>query len=163
MDPKFLQQLNEQATHELTAAYAYLAMANWCASEDYSGFASFFRKQAEEEREHSAKIQEFLLDRGELPVLGALAAPKLTYASLQDVALTALSLEKANTLGIEKAYELAESVKDHASKSMLLWFLSEQVEEEAWAQSMVTQTSRVTCPGAVLDLDRHIVKMLSGD
>lgn len=160
MDTELVKALEKQATHELTAGIAYLAMANWCASEDYPGFSEFFRKQMEEEFEHSTKFQKHLLDRGELPLLGTIPAPKCKYESLEEVAKMALTLEIENSKGIIEAYELSKKVNDYPSQIMLQWFIDEQVEEEAWANSMVTQTERLTCAGAVLDLDRHINKLL---
>ena len=160
MDTELVKALEKQATHELTAAMAYLAMSNWCTSEDYPGFSEFFKKQMQEELEHSDKIQEHLLDRGELPLLGEIPAPKCKYASLQEVAKMALTLEIENSKGITEAYKLAKKMNDYPSEIMLQWFIEEQVEEEAWANSMVTQTERLGCSGAVLDLDRHINKML---
>jgi ferritin len=160
MDTTLIKALEKQATHELTASYAYLAMANWCASEDYKGYAAFFNKQAEEEREHAKKFMDHLLDRGELPLLGVIGAPKCQFDSILEVAKLALALEIANSKGIVEAYELSLQVKDYASQSMLLWFIEEQVEEEAWANSMVTLTSRANCANAMFDLDRHIVKTL---
>lgn len=162
METELVKALENQATHELTAAIAYLAMANWCASQDYNGFSEFFQKQTEEELEHSGKIQKHLLERGELPLLGSIPAPTCKFKSLQEIAKTALMLEEANSKSIIAVYEIADKLKDYPSKIMLEWFIEEQVEEEAWANSMVTQTERLTCAGAVLDLDRHLVKIIGG-
>jgi ferritin len=162
MDTALVKALENQATHELTAAIAYMAMANWCASEDYNGFSEFFQKQTAEELEHSGKIQKHLLERGELPLLGSIPAPKCKYESLQEIAKTALKMEIENSKGITAAYEVADKVKDYPSKIMLQWFITEQVEEEAWANAMVTQTERLTCAGATLDLDRHLAKLIGG-
>lgn len=160
LNTDLIKALEKQATHELTAAIAYLAMSNWCASQDYPGFAEFFKNQFQEEIEHSGKFQKHLLERGVNPLTGATLAPKCEYQSIQEVAKMALKLEQENTIGIVACYELAIKVNDYPSMPMLQWFISEQMEEEAWANSMVTQTERATCAGAMLNLDRHIVKML---
>jgi ferritin len=160
LNTDLIRMLEKQATHEITAAMAYLAISNWCASQDYPGFAEFFKKQFDEELEHSGKFQNHLLERGINPKIGSISAPKCDYGSLQEVAEMALTLERENTVGIVACYELACQLKDYASQPMLQWFISEQMEEEAWASSMVTHTQRLTCPGALINLDRHICKIL---
>jgi len=148
--------LCKQAEHERFAAASYTALSLWCASEDYSGFASFFAKQATEEFEHMATFHTYLLDRGELPVFGPQETPKGTFEGLTEAAKVAQSLEVNNTAGITACYEAALAEKDYPSQGMLLKFIEEQVEEEAWAAKMVTLTDRLDCPGALYQLDRHI-------
>ncbi|MFW6217408.1 MAG: hypothetical protein ACOC4K_00285 [Verrucomicrobiota bacterium] len=53
-------------------------------------------------------------------------------------------------------------MKDYPSFPMLLEFIEEQVEEESWADTMVTLTERAECAGATYNLDRHIVQELAG-
>ncbi|MDP0499881.1 MAG: ferritin [Verrucomicrobiota bacterium JB022] len=161
MNPRIQAALLEQANHELFAAHSYQALALWCAENAFGGFAEFFRNQAAEEREHADKFLDHLLDRGIYPELGAIEKPRTAYASLIEVAEQAQTLERINSENIRRCYEVALEVKDYDSHSMLLWFISEQVEEEAWAGTMVTLTKRCECPGAQLNLDRHIVKTLA--
>ncbi len=51
--------------------------------------------------------------------------------------------------------------KDVASMPLLLEFINEQVEEEAWAGKMIALLTRADCAGAQYNLDRHIVKEMS--
>lgn len=153
--------LADQANHEFFAAHSYQAIALWCAYNEYPGFASFFEAQATEEREHAEKFIEHLLDRGVPPELSAMEKPKGDFSSLSEVAGYALSLEKLNSEKIRNCYEISLDCKDYESQTLLLWFINEQVEEEAWADRMITLTKRAECPGAALNLDRHIIKILS--
>ncbi len=159
LNNKLIEALEKQATHELTAAIAYLAMSNWCASEDYPGFAEFFKLQYQEELEHAEKFQTHLLERGVNPATGATLAPQCEYEDMLSAAKMALKLEQENTQGIVACYELAKEVKDYPSQFMLQWFIEEQMEEEAWANSMVTHLERGSCAGALLNLDRHAIKI----
>jgi ferritin len=43
------------------------------------------------------------------------------------------------------------------------WFINEQVEEEAWAAELVDRVRTATCAGSLLDLDRHVEKLLADD
>lgn len=163
MDPEIRTALNNQAMHELLAAASYTAMSLWCRAQDYDGFGDFFAEQAAEEREHADKIFGHLLDRGEQPTVEAVAAPRNEFGSLCDVAEHALYLEQQNTAGINDCYALALAKPDYPSQALWLWFISEQVEEEAWASKMVNLTRRAECAGSVLNLDRHISKILADD
>lgn len=161
MKPSIKAALEKQGTHELYAANAYMALAFWCEANDYNGYAKFFAEQEKEEREHAEKFFDHILERGEMPLITEIASPKSDFESLVEVAETALALEKANTAGITEVYELSLEEKDYPSQPMLQWFISEQMEEESWAQSMVVKTKRAQCAGAILYLDRHITKELS--
>lgn len=163
MNPKIKKILEDQGTHELYAANCYRAMSFWCACNDYAGYASFFESQAAEEQEHAEKFFKHILDRGALPVIGAIESPQSEYTGLIQIAEQALSLEEANTRGITDCYELSLAERDYASQSLLLWFISEQVEEEAWANSLVVKTERAQCAGSLFYLDRHLTKELGAD
>jgi ferritin len=43
------------------------------------------------------------------------------------------------------------------------WFITEQVEEENWADEMVDRVQRANCAGGLGELDRHIERYLSED
>lgn len=160
-DTATITALLKQAEHERFASASYLALSLWCEAANYSGFASFFKKQAAEESEHVEKFHEHLLDRGVTPVLCQLAAPRQEFTDLVSVARHAADLEKENTKGIHACYETAVSERDYSSTVMLHWFISEQVEEEAWTEKMLALTQRATCAGALANLDRHITKELT--
>jgi len=162
MKTEVIQALEKQATHEFTAAQTYLAMSCWCEVEHYSGYASFFRMQAGEENAHANKLLAFLVERDVVPSIGAIPAPPATFESLLATAQTAYDLERANTAGIHSCYKTALAADDYATQVMLHWFISEQVEEEAWSDKIVAKTKLAACSGAITYLDRHIVKELTG-
>jgi ferritin len=153
-------ELQRQLNHEVGAAYAYEALSLWCEDRSLKGFATFFWKQAGEEREHARKMMDHLLDRGVVPELRAVGAPRAEFASLLDAAKHAQSMEQANTSGIHQAYEVSLREKDYASQPLLRWFIDEQVEEEAWTDEMVDRVTAANCAGGLLDLDRHIERLL---
>jgi ferritin len=160
-DQAIITALQNQAEHERFASASYLALSHWCEAGSFSGFAEFFRKQAAEEAEHAVKFHDHLLDRCVTPVLSALPTPKQDFTDLISVARHACSLEKENTRGIHGCYETALEIRDYPSKVLLHWFITEQVEEEAWTDKLLTLTQRATCAGALANLDRHIIKELT--
>jgi ferritin len=157
---KVRTELQRQLNHELSAAYAYEGLSLWCEEQNFKGFARYFLKQASEERAHARKFIDHLLDRGVLAELAELAAPRMKFKSLMDVAKAAQGMEEANTRGISQAYEAATTEKDYPAQIMLQWFIKEQVEEEDWCAEMVDRVERANCAGGVSDLDRHIERYL---
>ena len=99
-----MAELNRQVNQELNAAQEYSALSLWCDLRNFTGFASFFAKQAAEEREHAARITKYLLHRGVSPQLAAIPAPKQACKTLPHLALQAQAMEQANTQGITGGY-----------------------------------------------------------
>lgn len=159
--PAVLTELQRQLNHELGAAHGYTALAVWCFDRNLKGFARYFHKQAGEEREHAQRFIDHLLDRGAVPALASIEAPRLAFESLVDVARQARDMEQANTRGISRAYEAALAHKDYPTQVMLHWFINEQVEEEAWADEMVARAEASTTPGGMQALDRHLERYLT--
>jgi ferritin len=157
-----LAEIQRQLNHELGASQGYLAMALWCDLQNYKGFARFFFKQVDEERAHARKFMSHLLDRGALPEIGEVAAPKGRFDSMLDLVEQAQQMERKNTEGIHKAFEAAVAAKDYPAQVLLQWFINEQVEEEAWADELVDRVTRATCPGGLAELDRHVESYLEG-
>jgi ferritin heavy chain len=58
--------VNKQVNMEFYASYVYLAMASFFGRDDQAlpGFAKFFRKSADEEREHALKLAHYQALRG---------------------------------------------------------------------------------------------------
>jgi ferritin len=160
---KVLAELNRQFNHELSAAHGYLALSLWCEDQNFKGFASFFGKQVAEEHVHANKISSHLIDRGAMPELMAIAAPKTNFKSLLEVAHLAQAMESANTQGINSAYEAALAAKDYPAQVLMQWFINEQIEEEAWCLEMVERVQAANCAGGMSDLDRHIERYLGGE
>jgi ferritin len=163
MAPKTIAALNKQANQELHAAQAYLGMSYWCEVHHYAGFAKFFHEQVAEEQGHAGKIFKHLAEREVIPTIGALEAATVAFKHLNDIAQAAYDLERANTAGIHAAYESALAEKDYPAQVLLHWFISEQVEEEAWSDTLLVKTREASCAGALSSLDRHLSKILFAD
>src|SRR5262245_52171570 len=163
LPPAVANELQRQLNQELAAAHEYEALSLWCEDANLKGFAHYFIKQAKEEREHARRFMKHLLDRKVVPELTELPAPESRFDSLLEVAKQAQSMEKENTAGIHAAYEVALDAKDYAAQVFLHWFISEQVEEEDWADEMVERVARANCAGGIGELDRHIERYLEDE
>ena len=156
LNPELAQLLNAQINHEMSASYSYLAMAAWFEETPYSGFASWMFVQSAEETVHALKFYQFLVSRDAPVVLTSLAMPKADFKSPLDVFTQSLEQERTVTKQINELYDLAERVRDHATKNLLLWFLNEQIEEEKSVRDIVDRlTLAGDDPASLLVLDNE--------
>jgi ferritin len=137
LNPKLTKLLNEQINNEMSSSYVYLAMAGWFERTPYAGFAQWMFAQSREETVHALKFYQYLVDRDAKVELQPIAQPKMDYKSTMDAFQYSLKQEEKVTQQINDLYEVAEQVKDHASKNLLLWFLNEQMEEEKTVRDML--------------------------
>jgi ferritin len=131
--------LNDQLNLELASAYAYLGMAAHFENTPFQGFASWMKKQSEEELEHADKFFAYVAERNGKITVGAIAGPKCVYPSPLEAFRTSLAHEQKVSAAISAIYELAMADKDYATLSFLKWFLDEQVEEEKSVGDMVAK------------------------
>lgn len=157
---KVFNELNRQYNQELNAAHSYRALAFWCEAQNLRGFSCYFDKQSAEECTHAKKIAGHLIDRAALPETEAIPAPKQKFGSLLEAAQHAEAMEQANTAGVNAVYEAALAAKDYPAQVLMHWFINEQVEEERWSTEMVERVKAASCAGSLMDLDRHIEKLL---
>lgn len=150
LSDRLVQELNEQIKHEFASANYYLSMAAYFAGKNLEGFTNFFLAQAEEERFHAMKIFHFLNDLGAKVVITGYEDPKQDYTSVREVFELALKHEQFVTSRINTLMEIAESEKHNPTKSFLLWFIDEQVEEEDLMQSVIDKLDLVGEGGVAL-------------
>ncbi len=156
LDPKLTKLLNEQINNEMASSYVYLAMAAWFEQTPYSGFASWMFNQSREETMHALKFYQYVVDRDAVVELQPIAKPKHKFKSPLDVFEHSLKQEQLVTKQINDLYDVAEQVKDHASKNLLLWFLNEQMEEEKTVRDMLDRLQLAgNDPASLLVLDRE--------
>lgn len=128
---KIEKMLVDQINFEIYSAYIYLAMAAYCDSKDYPGFANWLKVQWEEEIFHAMKMYNYVIERGGTVILDKIDAPPKTWKSLIAVFEHALEHEQIVTSRINKMMTAAIKEDDHATRSFLNWYVDEQVEEEA--------------------------------
>lgn len=149
--------LNGQINAELYASYLYLSMS--CASEakNLPGFAKWFRVQAQEEVLHAMRIFDYVLERGGQVELDEIQKPPKSWKSIEDAMQAAYDHEVKVTSMIGQLLETAQELKDHATQSMLKWFVDEQVEEEATADEVLNKIRMIgDAKGAMYMLDREM-------
>ena len=156
MSDSLTTAFQDQIDLEFASSHAYLQLAAYFADQSLTGFESWMRAQAEEEREHGLKFFDFVLDRGRQVALGSIDAPSAVPSSPLEAFEIALRHEEKVTASIQDLMALAESEKDAASYQILQWFLTEQIEEEASVGEIVDQLRFAHGnPAAILMLDRE--------
>ncbi len=127
---KIEKAFNEQIRHEFYSAYLYLSMAAWLETEGLEGMGRYMRVQALEEMSHAMKFFDHILERGGTPELLAIEKPPAKWESPLAAFENALEHEKFISGRIDELMTLSIAENDHASRTMLQWFVDEQVEEE---------------------------------
>jgi ferritin len=137
LSPKIQDALNSQINAELYSSYLYLSMSAYCDSQNLAGMASWMRIQAQEEHAHAMKFFDFVNERDGRVLLAQIEAPKTEWTSPLDVFEETLAHEQKVTGLINGLVDLSLEEKDHASNTFLQWFVTEQVEEESTAKTIV--------------------------
>jgi ferritin len=138
-----LDGINEQIKNEFYSAYVYLSMSAYFDERNLAGFAHWTRVQSQEEVGHSMRLFDYLIDRGGKPVLQAIDKPPADFSSPLQVMERALEHEQKVTGMIDTLYELAFKEHDFATQAQLQWFITEQVEEEKSAGTIVEQLKMI--------------------
>ena len=129
--------LNDQVRYEANASMHYLAMASWADVNGYNGVSEFFYANSEEERVHMTKLVKFINERGGNAIIPALDAPKTDFKSLNDLFEDFLSSEVYVTEKINGVIFECLNHKDYNTHNFMQWYVSEQLEEEAQARTML--------------------------
>lgn len=143
LSDKLIEAINEQINYEMYSANIYFAMQSYCDSLDLDGFANFFKVQIEEENYHILKFYNFLKTMGARIKIGAVEGPSNDYSSVSDIFKRGLEHEKKVTARIYNLMDMATEEREHATISLLKWFIDEQVEEEDTFSKLIKKLDRI--------------------
>ncbi len=157
LSDNLLKNLNDQVNFEFYSSYTYLAMATYAESVDLSGIANFFRVQAQEELFHAMKLYDYIFQKNGVVELEKIDKPEGKYESIIDVFETGYKHEQLVTSRIYKLADIASEEKEHATISLLRWFIDEQVEEENTFNTLLKKIKRAEDnPAALYMLDEEL-------
>jgi len=124
--------INRQINLELYASYVYLSLYGHFERDDVAlkGFAKFFKKQSDEEREHAEKLMKYQNMRGGRIVLQDLKKPeKDEWGTCEQAMQSALNLEKSVNQALLDVHAIAVRHNDVQMTDFLEGeYLKEQVE-----------------------------------
>ncbi|MBU3091075.1 ferritin [Clostridium sp. CM028] len=154
---RLFNELNKQMNFEFYSAHLYLAMSAYCAAEDFDGFSNFFKVQAEEEKFHAMKFYNYINEMNGRLTLEGMSEPQNDYETLLDVFNIAYAHEKVVTSNIYNLTDIATEEKEHATISLLKWFIDEQVEEESNFNGLIKRLARINAdPTSIYMLDNEL-------
>ena len=137
LDKKVVELLNQQVNKEFYSAYLYLDFSNYYYDHGLEGFGSWFKIQAQEERDHAMLFIQYLQNNGEQIELTTIDKPEIDKTSPKTVLAETLKHEQYVTGLIHQLYDAAQTVKDFRTTQFLDWFVKEQGEEENTAENLM--------------------------
>ena len=156
LSEKMTSELNAQMGRELSASNQYLAMAIYLDDKSLSDLASFYYRQAEEERQHALKFMHYVLDADAMPVVSEVPKPKCDFESVEEIAEMSLNMEREVTACIHGLVDVAMEERDHSTNRFLQWFVEEQIEEETTFNRLLDVTRQST---NLLLIDQYVSRL----
>lgn len=135
--------LNEQIRVEAESSQFYLAMASWAETEGLNGVAGFMYDHSDEERAHMLKLVRFVNERGGKALIPALNLPPKKWNSVQDIFKQLLEHETNVTSEIHSVVDACLKEKDYTTHNFMQWYVSEQIEEEALARTILDKLNLI--------------------
>jgi ferritin len=149
--------LLEQITAELYSAQLYRALGYEFRYKNLPGFGRWFAAQSHEEVHHAEKIANHLCDRGVLIELEEIGAPSTPWSSPVDAFELVKKHERMISERIKNIASMARKEADFAAESLALWFVKEQIEEEATAEKIYQRLKMVGNDGAgIVFMDKEL-------
>lgn len=130
---------NAQLNRELYSSYFYLALSAYSESLGLRGVAKWFMAKHEEELTHAMKFYRYLVGQDAPVKLGQIAAPRGEFGGVVDAFEQTLAHEREVTRSIHDLVDVARENRDHASEIFLHWFVTEQIEEEAVVNDILSR------------------------
>lgn len=152
--------LNKQIRIEAESSQIYLAMAVWAEVKGLEGVANFMYDQSDEERDHMLKLIKFVNERGGHAHISDLSAPNVTFNSFQAMFEKLLEHETFVSSSINELVHITLQEKDYATHNFLQWYVSEQIEEEAMARTILDKINMIgDDKGGLYLFDRDIQQL----
>jgi ferritin len=149
--------LSEQVNAEFYSSYLYLDMSSYADRAGYKGIANWFFIQAQEEMAHAVHIYQHILERGARPSFSDIKAPQNSYADIKEAFEKTLTHERLVSGLINTIATLAQEEKDHATYNFIMWYVNEQIEEEATAEEILAKINLTGAhPGLLFNLDADL-------
>ena len=112
LDAKVAELLNIQVNKEFYSAYLYLDFSNYYIDQGLEGFGSWYKIQAQEERDHAMLFMQYLQNNGCKVTLEAIDKPDKELKTFEDPLRAGYEHEQLVTGLIHAIYEAADKVKD---------------------------------------------------
>lgn len=161
MNKRIETALNDQIRKEASSSQYYLSMASWAESNGLNGTANFMYTHSDEERFHMLKLVKFVNERGGRAIVPQLDAPPKDFKNLKNVFESLLEHEIGVTESINNLVDICLQEKDYTTHNFVQWYVSEQLEEEALARTILDKLNLIgTDAGGMYMFDRDLENSL---
>ena len=143
LSKKIETALNDRIRVEAESSQIYLAMACWAEVKGLEGVAGFMYSQSDEERAHMLKLIRYVNERGGHAHVSALKAPNVTFKSFKEMFEKLFEHEVFVSESINELVHIALQEKDYSTHNFLQWYVSEQIEEEAMARTILDKINMI--------------------
>jgi ferritin len=137
MNSRVETALNDQISKEASSSQYYLAMASWAENNGLNGTAKFMYTHSDEERFHMLKLVKFVNERGGKATIPSIGQPPTEFDNLKSVFESLLQHEISVTESINNLVDICLQEKDYTTHNFVQWYVSEQLEEEALARTVL--------------------------
>jgi len=162
LSKEMVHKLNEQINLEFYSSNVYLQMSAWCANKGYDGSAEFLKLHSEEEKMHMERLFTYVIETGNLPILGTIKAPKIDFNSFRELFVEIYDHEKYVTKKINELADVAFSTKDYSTFNFLQWYVAEQHEEETLFSTILDKIDLIGTNGQGLYMiDKELQSMMN--
>ena len=119
MSAELLDLMEAHLNLERQSAADYFAAAVWFAERELTGFAEHLRDEAKQEQEHAAKFADYLISRGQRPVLDTIEPPRQQWPDVEQVIANVFRMEADVTASVLQLYGTAEKDIDRRTTVFL--------------------------------------------
>ena len=154
--------INNQIKIEADSSQIYLAMASWAEVQGFEGISAFMYKQSDEERMHMLKLVKYANQRGGEAKIPNVIEPVLDCSSFKALFTQLFEHEVKVSFSINELVHISLSEKDYATHNFLQWYVSEQIEEEATARTILDKINLIGDDKGGLYLFDNDMKNFSG-
>jgi len=154
--------LNDQIEVEARSSQFYLAMASWADNQGFSGVSQFLFRHSDEERQHMLKLVHYVNQRGGKAIIPELPKPQAQWSSIQDIFQELFEHERKVTGYINSVVDVCLEEKDYTTHNFMQWYVSEQIEEEALARTILDKLALIgSDKGGLYLFDRDLASLES--
>ena len=148
-----LKKINDQIQLEYESAFIYKQMSIDMAIKGWNGFAHWFDAQYKEEIAHAEEMINYVIMRGETPVLHDIKTAESKLEGVVAYFEKAYEHECFVSKSINEIVAAARKENDYATENFFRRFVDEQVEEEDTVAGIVDRLKLANGDAGYLIID----------
>ena len=157
MSAEMLDLMEAHLNLERQSAADYFAAAVWFAERELTGFAEHLRDEAKQEEQHAAKFADYLISRGQRPVLDTIEPPRQQWTGVEQVIANVFRMEADVTASVLQLYDTAEKDIDRRTTVFLDPIVDDQRLSEHEAAYLLGRVKFAAGnPAAVMIIDAEL-------